>query len=317
MHAILNPLPMKQAIFSALAALSLLLPGSVSLQAQGCSDAGVCTISAFQPKSPDAAPLSNNVRIGAGFGVADYEIGVLSSMLEYQRRWSPRFSTDLRLTHLSHFERFFGPVHGPGDVFVTGNVQASDRLSASLGLKIPLANGDRRDGNGATMPMDLQSSLGTLDLIAGMGYRIGRLELFLAWQQPLTQNDNSFLSPCEEAPADLCDPVYPSTQGFRRAGDLMLRAALPWQPGTRWTFTPGLLGIYHLANDSYLNRFGLRRDFEGSQGLTLNVNLFIEYAFSDRDKLQLQLGAPAVVRESRPDGLTRALVSGLQYHRQF
>jgi len=287
--------------------------------AQGCSDAGMCSLSAFQQAGPDTAAHPNTLRMGAAFGLADYNIVVLNSQIEYSRKWNSRFSTDLRLSHLSHFENYFGPVHGLGDLFLLGNFEATNRLRTSLGMKIPLTDGDRRNQSGRAMPMDLQSSLGTYDLIAGIGYRVWKLDLFLAWQQPLTQNGNSYFHPCPIFPDDLCfsNPPYPSTNGFRRAGDLMLRMALPWQTSARWTFTPGLLGIYHLANDSYLDRDGIRHDFEGSQGLTLNVNLFVDYALKSRGSIGLQLGAPAVVRESRPDGLTRALVAGLQYRHLF
>jgi hypothetical protein len=300
--------------------LCCLLPVS-RLFSQGCSDAGICTLSAFQPGSANADDRPNQLRIGTGFGLADYNIAVLSSMLEYHRQWGARFRTDLRLSHLSHFEEFHGSIHGLGDVFLTGNFQASDRLSTSIGLKIPLTDGDRRDRDGNPMPMDLQSSLGTLDLIAGIGCRIWNLDLFLAWQQPFTQNTNAYIHPCDQVPIDPCpiefDHEYPTTNGFRRAGDLMFRATRPWHAGGRWTVTPGLLGIYHLADDSFADMDGVRRPIMGSRGLTLNLNVFLDYSLHGRGNIQFQLGAPAIVREARPDGLTRALVAGLQYRHSF
>ena len=42
--------------------------------------------------------------------------------------------------------------------------------------------------------MDFQSSLGTFDLILGIGFNISRFQVITALQQPLTQNDNAFIA---------------------------------------------------------------------------------------------------------------------------
>lgn len=312
---------MKAKILAVISFCLVFLLQGLGLSAQGCSDAGICTLSAFHSGTANAEDAPNQLRIGAGFGLADYNIAVLSAMLEYNRQWGSRFRSDLRVTHLSHFEGNYGAIHGLGDVFLTGNYQVSDRMSASLGLKIPLNDGNRQGQNGSPLPMDLQSSLGTLDLVAGIGYQVWKMDLFLAWQQPFTQNANAYIHPCDQIPIDPCpieiDQNYPTTNGFRRAGDLMFRATRSWPVGGRWTVRPGLLGIYHLADDSFADLDGVRRPIMGSRGLTLNLNVFLDYSLGDRGGIQLQLGAPAIVREARPDGLTRALVAGLQYSRLF
>jgi len=81
--------------------------------------------------------------------------------------------------------------------------------------------------------------------------------------------------------------------------------------------TPAILPIYHFANDEYTNAFGNSLEIEGSKGLTLNGNLFIDYELHPRHAFQLSAGIPFVVRDIRPDGLTRKYVANLEYAMRF
>ncbi len=56
---------------------------------------------------------------------------------------------------------------------------------------------------------------------------------------------------------------------------------------------------------------------EGSEGLTLNGNLMINYALATNQLFQLSLATPFVTRDLRPDGLTRSFVLGLEYIVKF
>ncbi len=56
---------------------------------------------------------------------------------------------------------------------------------------------------------------------------------------------------------------------------------------------------------------------DGSQGLTLNGNAFFDYEINKKNALQLNVGAPFVVRDARPDGLTRGLVINFEYRIKF
>ena len=69
--------------------------------------------------------------------------------------------------------------------------------------------------------MDYQSSLGTFDLIFGVGYQINKLQLVAAIQQPLTQNNNLFFA--SSYPEDSPLREFQSTNKFIRSGDVMLR----------------------------------------------------------------------------------------------
>lgn len=75
--------------------------------------------------------------------------------------------------------------------------------------------------------------------------------------------------------------------------------------------------IYHLTKDKYTNEFNIKKEIIGSQGLTLNGNAYIDYEFNSKNIIQLNLGIPFIVRDARPDGLTRSFIANLEYRIKF
>ena len=83
------------------------------------------------------------------------------------------------------------------------------------------------------------------------------------------------------------------------------------------TLKPNALFIYHLGNDSYVNQFGNRVEIANSDGLTINGNIIANYKIGDNSSIETSLATPFVVREVRPDGLTRAFTVGLSFKQGF
>jgi len=81
--------------------------------------------------------------------------------------------------------------------------------------------------------------------------------------------------------------------------------------------TPSILPIYHLTNDSYKDEFNVEKEIIGSQGMTLNGNVYLEYEINHKNILQLNVGMPFIVRDARPDGLTRSIIANLEYRIKF
>ena len=108
-----------------------------------------------------------------------------------------------------------------------------------------------------------------------------------------------------------------STRLFNRSGDVLLRVSYAFQLDSKLQLTPAILPIYHFANDEYTNDAGRQVVIEGSQGVTLNANLFLDYAINDMHALQLNAGAPLLIRDTRPDGLTRTYIAALEYKFRF
>ena len=281
---------------------------------QGCSDAGFCTINSFKPNSSDSIKaLNSQFKIGTFFGKADNSISVYGNYLEYNRQLNEKFGLDLKLTTLAQNGNNIS-VFGLSDVFVNANYKASEKLKITLGAKIPLSNANKSLEN-LPLPMDYQASLGTFDLIFGIGYEIKKIQLVAAIQQPLTQNDNQFIA--NNYPANSKLRAFQTTNKYKRSGDVLLRVSYPVSLNPKLKLTPSILPIYHLANDKYTDEFNVEKEIIGSQGLTLNGTVYLDYEINHRNILQLNIGMPFVVRDVRPDGLTRSFIANLEYRIKF
>jgi hypothetical protein len=288
----------------------------VSLQSfgQGCSDAGFCTINSLKPGTADDDPsIPNQCKIGIFMGKADNSIAVYGTYLEYNRQLTQNTGIDLKLTTIAQNGNNIS-VFGLSDAFVNANYTLNEKFKLTAGFKIPLSNASASRDN-LPLPMDYQSSLGTLDLILGIGYEIWKIQCFAAIQQPLTQNDNRFIA--TDYPENSPLRGFQTTRQFKRAGDVMVRVSYPISLGSKFRITPGILPIYHLANDRYTDAFNAEKEIAGSSGLTLNGNLYFDYQINNRNALQLNLGMPFVVREARPDGLTRSFIMQMEYRGRF
>lgn len=281
---------------------------------QGCSDAGICTMNSFKPNNSDAVnELNNQVKIGAFFGKADNSISAFGNYIEYNRRFSDNFGMDIKLTALGQNGNGISK-YGLSDAFVNANYKVNDKLKLTLGTKIPLSNSNKMENN-LPLPMDYQSSLGTFDLIFGVGFEYNKIQFVAAVQQPLTQNDNQFLASSYPVDSKLRD--FQSTNKFKRSGDVMLRVSYPISVSHNFKLTPSILPIYHIANDKYTDGLNVEREISGSQGLTLNGNVYLDYLIDSKNILQLNFALPFVIRDSRPDGLTRSFVANLEYRILF
>ena len=281
---------------------------------QGCSDAGFCTINGLKPKDGEGTKASTNqVKIGAFVGRGDNSISVYGNYLEYNKQLTDKLGFDVKLTTLAQTGNGISAI-GLSDLFVNTNYAVSNKLKCVFGAKIPLSKANRRQ-DGLALPMDYQASLGTFDLILGLGYDIHNFQLVAAIQQPLTQNGNQFFA--GNYPATSALRGFQTTNNFQRSGDILVRLSYPFDASSKLKITPSMLPIYHLANDKFTDEFNVKREIIGSQGLTLNGNLYLDYEINNKNILQFNVGVPFVVRDSRPDGLTRSFVASLEYRIRF
>lgn len=293
--------------------LSLLI-ALADMNAQGCSDAGLCTIEPLKPIGGlENTEALNKLNFGLSMGVADYNIAVYGGALGYSRTFSEQWSVDSKITFLSQGGNDIA-VAGPGDIFLNLNYKPSQAFAISLGAKIPLMKADKME-DGLPLPMDYQSSLGSLDFLGGISYTMENWQFALGVQIPLEQNDNAFF-------ADVYAPESPlseiqSTNQFKRQADILLRISRPIVVNEKMTIIPGLLPIYHLGEDEYTDVDGKVQSIAGSDGLTLNGTVFLDYQLGPGNALEFSIGFPFIVRETRPDGLTRGFVLGIGYAKVF
>jgi hypothetical protein len=276
---------------------------------QGCSDAGACTIPALQLENPfEETPVKNSITIGFTAGAADHDIMAIGAHAAYSRKLGSSLSIDGKVTYAARNGNDIN-TNGFGDVYVSLNYRLSATLTATAGVKMPLSEGDRTL-NGIMLPMDYQTSLGTPDLIVGLAYQKSNWLIALGYQQPVDQTQNRFYP--SDWPAESPLSGFVQTGTYERQGDLLLRISRRIPTQGRMTFIPGILPIYHLGEDIDYTTFE-KVKIKGSGGLTLNAVLAAEIDFGDGEMIRPSIGFPLVVREVRPDGLTRSVVAGIDY----
>jgi hypothetical protein len=231
-----------------------------------------------------------------------------------------RLSFQLKVPYIS-VSGDLGSNSGIGDPVLTSSYQFikkdQERLDGMLGVKVN--SGDANTSlAGLPLPMPYQTSLGTTDLLLGINYRWKRISAAVAYQHVMVQdNRNGFFRGAWSGSADSTAAAsYFSSLALERANDAVVRAQYAIPIGDL-VLQPGLLAIMHLGQDTQLNNADLaqRAAITGSDGLTLNLTVDARYKLNDTWSLEAAYGSPLVVREVRPDGLTRAMVLnvGLRY----
>lgn len=307
---------MKKGVYQLSILLAFILSVTIlpKIHAQGCSDAGLCKIDVLKP-DPENPLLKHDNKVNAGLsiGAADYGITAIGGNVGYSRKFGEQWSVDTKMTFLSQRGNDVA-VAGMGDIFANVNYKVSQKFVLTAGAKIPLMKADRAK-DGLPLPMDYQSSLGTLDLLAGIRYNPEKWQWALAVQVPLQQNDNAFFSGLY----DTLSPLHEiqTTNAFVRKADIMLHVSRTIAMSEKVTITPGLLPIYHVGEDEYTDIDGIQYSIAGSDGLTLNGTIFVDVKMGATGNLEFDLGFPFIVRDARPDGLTRGFVFGAGYSYAF
>ena len=275
---------------------------------QGCSDAGFCSVGSFASHSKNSSSQKNqsSFRLGSAFGVGEESLNITTPYIQFDQQFND-WQLQIKATHNSASKNNYS-VSGIGDLFLVGTKSIKNKngsnLQINFGLKIPLGNEDSKS-SGVSLPLAYQSTLGTFDVIGGVTYQKNNWDFSAAFQVPLTKNNkNSFTTP----------PVVPglssfvSTRMFNRKADMLLRASKSFKVSDKINLSTGTLAIYHLGNDSYTDNAGKVNSIVNSEGLTLNLNVSLNWKISNNISFNIITGAPAVVRKSRPDGLTRSFV---------
>lgn len=302
---------MNKHFFFSIIALTIII--SKNTKAQGCSDAGFCTLSSFKHESTKNKLVSQKQRLTliTPVGVGDENVFVFSPALQYDIDITKSFALQGKITG-NYASGNLGSVSGLGDIFITGAYafphKTNWQFQVTGGVKIPL-NQSNLKVDGKPLPMQYQSSLGTFDIIAGLTVNNSQWQFSTAVQLPLTKyNLNGFLPIYWPAQPEAAK--YPPSLDFRRVADILLRAGHNFKLGQALTANVGLLGIYHLGEDKYsdANVSNNPIPIKGSSGLTLNFTTGIWWQTNSAIKLGLTAGTPFVVRDIRPDGLTRKFV---------
>ena len=281
--------------------------------AQGCSDAGICSVS--HGFDSDAKQYKNTIEVAAIYSIGEADVTYFSPYISYTKRFNDRYSFTSKVT-FSAANGSFGTRSQFGDVFLVGNYTFKEKnnkqWSTLIGLKFPFTASNLKI-NEYSLPLDYQSSLGTIDLFLGTNLHYKKWDFNGAVQIPVFNfNKNSYFK--EYGGTN----DFPSTNLFQRKPDALVRATYSLKTtNKKFTFKPNVLFIYHLGEDTYENIFNQRESIKGSDGLTINGNLITNYHINKQNSIELSLATPFVVRDVRPDGLTRSFVAGIQYQYSF
>lgn len=300
----------------------LLLAGILfcpAIFSQGCSDAGFCSLGILK-NNASGTGNKYSIAIGANYGVGEQNTSTVNPYLEYAVKINKHLSGQVKMTAV-YANGFLGSTFNLGDIFgfvnYTVNPTVINKPSFLSGIKIPLSYSNDKNKDGKPLLLDYQSSLGTFDFIGGANYVIReKWELNAGIQIPVVQKNKNSFFPDEYTDSRINN--FLPTNNFKRKSDALVRVGhYLFLKKYFITLKPNILAIYHLGEDNYENRLGKRESISGSGGLTVNAGIMAAKKFKNSNELELIAAAPFIVRDSRPDGLTRSVVVNIQYRLVF
>ncbi len=274
---------------------------------QGCSDAGFCTIPSFKPLTEDQkTPVQ--VEFRASLEGSEPGALIISPQLWYQYAPSDAVQLSVKVPYWLVNDDSLGSVSAFNDPIVSASFRVFHNekitINVTSGFRFGINNANSIGNAGLPLPMDYQSSLGTTDLIVGGNARFGNFSASIALQLPIWQyNENQSVV----LRYLMGDGLEPTAFSFNRKADIMLRLDKRWIINN-WGLQVGVLPIYHVASDEL--RSSETEDvvsIDGSAGLTVNIPFGAWYS-GNNWTFGLDGGFPIVVRDERPDGLTRRFV---------
>jgi hypothetical protein len=303
-------------------AITLFVCGYVA--AQGCSDAGFCTMGAMKPDQPFNKKIEFRLRsMELSFYRATTTLSpvviVATADLNFGINRKTFFQVKLPYQTVSGT---LGSTSGPGDISlcVTRTLISNERfdINLSIGSKIPTNNSNKK-AEGLSLPMYYQTSLGTYDFITGLSM-ITRNWLFATGiQHPFNKNRNEFLwKPWEEQTDHSGTYIqkYGRSNQLKRGTDIMLRAERNFR-FSRLNFSLGLLSIFRINKDVFEDATGKEIKHIGTTGLALSGIFTTGYQFNVKSGVRLLVGHKIIQRDHNLDGLTRNLVTTLSYCYRF
>jgi len=280
---------------------------------QGCSDAGACSLGAMRDNQEQEA--KRTFSLNNQLGIGEQSVSILTTQFEYYERLNEKHGLQLRLP-FTFVSGNLGSVSGIGDITLAYlrklALKKTENLSLNLGLKLATGATNLNAGNSpTTLPMPYQTGLGTYDFILGVNYFHQQKWLFAAGiQVPVYQlNNNNFDTSFYSSNSDAYQ--YFSSSGLMRQPDVVFRAEKIFKFKEKYALQAGFIPIYHLGNDRQSLQ-AKESEIENSGGLTLNLSIALKAKLHRNWELNARFASPMMVREVRPDGLTRQMVMGLE-----
>jgi hypothetical protein len=315
------------------AALTCFLFINCCASAQGCSDAGFCTMGAMKPDQQYNKKVAVRLR---SMELSFYRGTTTLTPIVYVATADLNFSLNRKNTFqvkipFQHVEGRLAKTSSLSDLSLcfTRNIYSSDQfdLNWSVGGKIPTNRSDFSTPDGNALPMYYQTSLGTWDIISGISLINRHWLIATGIQVPLNQNNNQFdwhrwdaNNPNPDLDEQAYVQKYANATHLMRGTDVMLRVERNFRL-SRFNFSVGLLPIYRITADRITNFKSVRTSFDlnnnEARGLAMSWITTAGYSFNVRSGIRLLVGHKITQREFSPDGLTRELVASFTYIYRF
>jgi hypothetical protein len=309
--------------------IALMCLVSCELMAQGCSDAGFCTMGAMKPDQPYNKRIAVRLRsmeLSFYRGTTHLTPIIYVSTADLNFSLNSKNTFQVKLPYQAVTGRLSN-TQGVGDISLCFTRQLFDTdqfsINLSLGGKIPTNASDKATVDGLPLPMYYQTSLGTYDVISGLSLISRKWLLATGIQVPLNKNNNQFIwSAWDGSEHEEYADRYNQAKELKRGIDVMLRIERNFR-FSKFNFSVGLLPIYRVTRDEFI-RSGKDAGSpetpakpDTAMGLACSVIGTAGYSFDVRSSIKLLVGRKITQRDLNPDGLTRELVSSLTYAYRF
>ena len=291
--------------------LVILTIGGLRLSAQGCNDAGLCSMGDLDGQG---LGMGNKYNTQLSYFFVLGERQTLINTLQFEHRFmflDDRVQVFLQLP-FHYINGNLGQTFGVGDISLGLNytyIRKKEIIASFLiAAKLP-PNESNQTIDEKGVPMVYQTSLGTYAIAFGANFFYRKWQVGLGYLTPFGSNRNYFYH--SEWPDNEDALKYTEMHDLQRGDDAMLRL-------NRFFYTKknrynvGLLTLYRMQKD-VITQGEERKALENSDGLTLNINLGYQRILSNNDAITVSFGAPLVTREVRVDGLTRTFVLMFTY----
>lgn len=293
---------MKRIILTSIFSIGLYL----SFLGQGCSDAGLCTVSGLD-SGLDKKSSSVTAKLSTIFGLGEQNVFHATTELDLVFRTLKNQVIQIKIPYNMTFGNL-GNVSGLGDLSIVVNQNLFSGKNSNIaligGIKVP-SNDANKTLDGYSLPMAYQTSLGTYDIILGLGSVYKNWHFGIGYQHSFGNNLNEFEH-------RLVNPDYFNNYNesfhLKRADDIMARVEYQFEIKNTKLLV-GALPIYHLGEDEVRNG----QKVKNSSGLTFNLVAKAQQQIKNNWSIDYVLAAPIIDKEVRPDGLTRSFVAMISF----
>jgi len=278
--------------------------------AQGCSDAGICSIDFSGESSKTVLSIQQSFGLHDTDGTSIFKTslsGKINAFGMFAFVELPFYYTQGKLGSLS----------GVGDIMLSFGIPYHDFIF-NLGFKIPTNDANKLDGKNP-LPMAYQTSQATTDLLLVINYKYKSYKFSSGYQHILSNNNNNEYFNLNEG------NTY-SSINIRRGNDIFLSAKREFA-FEKIGYLLGFNTIYRLqksivVSPNILNSHPFIEEPEkykvsDSQGLTLNLIGSINYQIDNKNIIVLDLGLPLNFRKDIRDGLKRVFEANLKFNYSF